>query len=921
VSVSLCIRLDTSPVGTGLPLSDWFGMDTLFRTALAKAIGTTVQIGDELAGGGMARVFRARDVALGRDIVIKVLASDVAASVNVERFKREIATAARVQHPQIVPVIATGTVEGAPWYSMPFVAGESLAHRMTSATVDTRWEQLDILRDVARALAAAHQAGVVHRDIKPANVLLASGSAVVTDFGLAQAITGPSVATDHAPRLTLSGTAVGTPAYMAPEQISGDMVDARADVYAWGVLAYELLAGVHPFGDLTVSRDWLVAHLTQTPARITTHLRDLDPGVASLIMHCLAKDPDQRPADGNALLRALDTAVVGHRIAPASRWTGRKVALVTAVATLAAVAVIAWRRDTVQLRARVPAADTPAAPILAVMPFESLGEGADSSFSDGLSEAVTTRLARLAGMRVIDRSSVLTLGTRNDTPRQIGDRLGAQLLLRATVRWARAATGPQRIQVVPTLVRTDDGTTVWVGAAIDAEPGDPFAVQATIASQVVDALDIAIGTAERQRLQRAPTTDAVAWAAFERGHRLQSAYWVGGNVATGRAALDAFRDATTRDPQFADALGAEARLMRLVVRRRHLPPMWNDTVKALARRALALDSTEWAASDVMVQSAVAAGQIDEAYAMVERAIAARPSSAPLQLVRAQVAAASGDASAVHDAVRRALVLAPRDVEVMERAAILEFGALRNATLAESLARRGLVYDSTYLPLWRLALSLALARGDTLAAASIFAAYRARGGPVTSQLFGELRRGDATMRALFRAQNLQTLGAESLPDSLNYFAEKYRAAASNGALTLARAYADSGLRRILDARRPVPTNRDLLRNLVSRAWWQAMAGHAGAADSLLRQAAQQDTGRMRPAGPWIAEVACRRAEIAGTLGRADEAIARMAECLMKPDGYWPPRVLAEPMFARLVDDPRLRALLRANASAQVVRSRL
>jgi eukaryotic-like serine/threonine-protein kinase len=206
------------------------------RDALAATLAPKIVLGDELTGGGMARVFRARDTTLDRNIVVKVVAPVGRDTLRTARFRREITTAAALQHPQIVPILDTGDVDGLPWYSMPFVAGASLQHRLDDGPPLTGLESLDALRDVVRALAAAHAQGVVHRDIKPGNVLLAKGAAVVTDFGLATAV---SAALEPRPTsgrresaLTQPGVALGTPAYMAPEQVAGDRVDARADVYA-----------------------------------------------------------------------------------------------------------------------------------------------------------------------------------------------------------------------------------------------------------------------------------------------------------------------------------------------------------------------------------------------------------------------------------------------------------------------------------------------------------------------------------------------------------------------------------------------------------------------------------------------------------------------------------------------------------------
>jgi serine/threonine-protein kinase len=217
------------------------------REQLQDALGSSYTITRELGGGGMSRVFVAREESLRRNVVVKVLPPDLLAGVNAERFDREIELAAGLQHPHIVPVLTAGNMNGVPYYTMPFVDGESLRGRLAANGTLPITEVIGVLRDVAKALAYAHERGIVHRDIKPDNVLLSGGSAVVTDFGIAKAL---SAARTVAPGGTLTqiGTSIGTPAYMSPEQAAADpATDHRADIYSFGCLAYEMIAGVPPF--------------------------------------------------------------------------------------------------------------------------------------------------------------------------------------------------------------------------------------------------------------------------------------------------------------------------------------------------------------------------------------------------------------------------------------------------------------------------------------------------------------------------------------------------------------------------------------------------------------------------------------------------------------------------------------------------
>src|SRR5687768_10474348 len=289
------------------------GMDTL-RELLEQSLSGTYRVERELGGGGMARVFLAEERALGRQVVVKVLSPELAHALSVGRFAREVKLSARLQHPNIVPVLASGAVGELPYYTMPFIKGESLRVRLGRLGAGERipvGEALDILRDVVRALAYAHSAGVVHRDIKPDNVLLSYDAAVVADFGIAKAVQAARTETGAtgSTAFTQAGIALGTPAYMAPEQAAGDAdVDHRVDLYAWGILAYEMLAGVHPFADKHSVHALVLAHLTEHPRRLEELAPQVPAAVTTLVMRCLAKDPAGRPASAREIADTLPTA-------------------------------------------------------------------------------------------------------------------------------------------------------------------------------------------------------------------------------------------------------------------------------------------------------------------------------------------------------------------------------------------------------------------------------------------------------------------------------------------------------------------------------------------------------------------------------------------------------------------------------------
>ena len=263
----------------------------------------------ELGGGGMSRVFVAEELRLKRNVVVKVLSPELAQGISVERFEREIQTVAALQQANIVPVLTAGDTDGLPFYTMPFVEGESLRIRLARGPLAVT-EVIGILRDVSKALAYAHQRGVVHRDIKPDNVLISGGTAVVTDFGIAKAISASRTSSGNA-TLTQLGTSIGTPAYMAPEQAAGDPdIDTRADIYSLGAMAYELFCGHVVFADRTPQR-MLAAHMAEVPVPIATLRPDIPDSLADLVMSCLAKDPNTRPQSAGDIARQLESITSG----------------------------------------------------------------------------------------------------------------------------------------------------------------------------------------------------------------------------------------------------------------------------------------------------------------------------------------------------------------------------------------------------------------------------------------------------------------------------------------------------------------------------------------------------------------------------------------------------------------------------------
>src|SRR5688572_18899039 len=464
---------------------------TQISERVLAALGSSYTIERELTGGGMARVFVAEDSDLGRKVVIKILPPDLAASVSAERFRREILTVARLQHPHIVPVLKAGDVDGLPYFVMPYVDGESLDLRLRrSHTVSVR-EALGILKDVARALAFAHERGVVHRDIKPGNVLLAAGSATVTDFGVAKALSTArrSGETGAGAGLTHTGMSLGTILYMAPEQAASDPeIDGRADIYSFGITAYEMLSGAAPFAGLN-PREMLTARLTLPPPPLASVRRDVPAGLERLIARCLAIDPTDRPQTAAELVEALeDPDVISGSFAaiPPRIARGSRRARAVGMASLALVGAIAVSAGLyTRMNPNTAGASTAGNPVavtrtelIAVMPFVNLGpDSTNAHLATGMTNAVAGKLMKTRGIRVLAPG-------RPRSVKRLGDTVGsgkveANLVLEGTVERVG-----NRLRVTARLSSTEDDVMQWADV-FDRDLKDIFAVEDEIADAIV----------------------------------------------------------------------------------------------------------------------------------------------------------------------------------------------------------------------------------------------------------------------------------------------------------------------------------------------------------------------------------------------------------------------------------------------------
>jgi eukaryotic-like serine/threonine-protein kinase len=444
---------------------------------LPDLLGGRYRITREIGHGGMARVYLAHDIKHARDVAVKVIRAELAASLGRERFLREIAIAARLRHPNIVPLFDSGDADHVLYFVMPYEDGPSLRKRLDADGALPIADAMSVLRDVARALQYAHAQGVVHRDIKPDNVMLSSGTAVVTDFGIAKAVSAAQAETTGN-TITQTGAGIGTPAYMAPEQAVGDpSSDHRADIYSFGCVAYELLTGQPPFHGLPAFQ-LVASHVSIVPKPVTDVRPEISPALSQLIAACLEKDPAARPQSATDLISRLDApsdaavASAAPRTRHASRWLP---AAAVTVVLLGAIGYFVLNRG-----AALPAEEI----TMSVLPITNIG--ADSSlspFASGLREDVFSALQRVHGLQMRSRAGARAFGGRLGIDvKAVAKRLNVQYLVTGEMREEAG-----RWRITATLTRAADETELWTQPFL-ADSQQQLGIAEQIASAVTTKL-------------------------------------------------------------------------------------------------------------------------------------------------------------------------------------------------------------------------------------------------------------------------------------------------------------------------------------------------------------------------------------------------------------------------------------------------
>jgi serine/threonine-protein kinase len=642
---------------------------------LTAALADRFAIERELGRGGMATVYLARDRKLDRLVALKVLLPEIAAALGPDRFLREIQIAAKLSHPHILQLYDSAEIEGRLFYVMPYVEGESLRQRLDREPRLPVAEAVRLAAEVAGALDYAHHQGIVHRDIKPENILLHTGQAIVADFGIARAIDAAAAEAGHT-EMTATGVVLGTPPYMSPEQITGDPVDGRTDVYALGCVLYEMLAGRPPFTG--PSAQAVLARHTIEPVPSLRKVRtDIPVAIERTVAKALAKAPQDRFASAAELRDALTGAAPAPGLT--MRWrVGRRAAVVALLVAALGIAAVVWAS-----RGR---RGTAAQPSLAVLPFVNESSSPDDQyFAYGITDELINALGQVPGVRVTARTSAFALRDSGLDVRTIGARLGATMLLEGTVQRAGGT-----IRVTAQFINAATGAVLW-SDTYRRQGKDIIDVEDEISHAIVGALQLHLIGTDHPLVQRR-TDNPEAYDLYLKGRYFWNQRMA--PQALGRA-IGYFEQAIALDSSYARAWAGLADAYSLLPAFGDAPPSDAFTkAKAAAQRAVALDST---LADAHTSLGIIAVFHDWDWATAarefDRSLALDPTESRTHLFHAWYYRSVGRLADALDELRTAQRLDPVSPIINARVAVV-LRLMHRYDAAAAVARQAIELDSS-----------------------------------------------------------------------------------------------------------------------------------------------------------------------------------------------------------------------------------
>jgi serine/threonine protein kinase len=636
----------------------------IVRDLIGRTLGH-YRIVEKIGEGGMGVVYRAHDERLDRDVAVKVLPAEVADSADrLSRFEREAKAVAKLDHPNILAIHDFGSEGGVTYAVMELLEGESLRELIARGGLTTGMA-VGYARAIADGLAAAHDKGILHRDLKPENVFLTQdGRIKILDFGLAK-LTEPEVAlTTETPTETLDtkpGGVMGTIAYMAPEQLQGKPADDRSDIFALGVVLYEMLTGRRPFPGGTTA-EVAAGVLERDPDPVD----DTIPGsLATVISKCLAKRPEDRFSSAHDLsltLGAIDSGTIPSPPRDKSfierRWPHLAAVVIAAIIAL----LFVLPPESLFDRSGEAPPETPpeeAVPRLVVLPFENLGDPEDEYFADGITEELISRLAGVSGLQVISRKSAMYYKDKTLPLQQIGKELDVRYVLEGTIRWDRRGESYGRVRITPQLIEVKDNSHLWADQ-YDRDLEDIFAVQSEIARRVVDEIRVSLLDPEEEALDLKATGNFEAYKLYLRAANLRSLN--DQDMLLNRIGL--YEQAVELDPEFAEAWALLGNLHSVYHFFGYDPtPERLQIAKAAIDRALEIDPDLFTVRITLAIFHYRNRDYELALEELDRLSKLQPDNSGVLKSRAYILRRQGDFEQSTLLMERAIRISPRDYEI------------------------------------------------------------------------------------------------------------------------------------------------------------------------------------------------------------------------------------------------------------------